>query len=603
MTTAVRAFSIGLRVAPARLAGYLLAMVAAGAVPVAIAWVTKQVIDDLANGQTSSLARLTAELIGLAVLAATLPHAARYVLAEFNRRASLQAQDRLYERVNRLSGLERFEDPRFHNRLRMAQQSGLSAPVSVIDSAIGMLRSLITAAGFLGSLFVVSKTITVLVLVSAVPVLLAELRLARERATAIFGLSGTERREVFYSNLLANLQAAKEIRLFGMGGLLRDRMRQSRMRSNLKRRSLDRRSVTVQGGLGLLSALVSGGGLFWAVLAAGRHEITIGDVSIFVAAVAGVQAGLGSLAVAVASVHQDLLNFQHYLDIMNTPADLPVPRDPKPVPALRTGIEFRDVWFRYSEQHPWVLRGVSFRLPFGESVGLVGLNGAGKSTIVKLLCRLYDPQRGQILWDGIDLREVRPEDLRHKLSAVFQDYMTYDLCARENIGLGDLASLDDMAAVRSAAAKAGVDAKLSGLPHGYETMLTRMFFDSDDEDGSGVLLSGGEWQRVALARSLVRHNAEVLILDEPSSGLDAEAEYQIHAQLRDLRRGRTSLLISHRLGTMRDADRIIVLGEGRIVESGSHAGLLASGGQYAELFKMQATGYQMTGPGIVPILR
>jgi ATP-binding cassette subfamily B protein len=252
------------------------------------------------------------------------------------------------------------------------------------------------------------------------------------------------------------------------------------------------------------------------------------------------------------------------------------------------------VWFRYSPEHPWVLRGVDLEIPAGSSVGLVGLNGAGKSTVVKLLCRFYDPSRGSVTWDGVDLRELDPVDLRARIGAVFQDYMEYDLSAAENIAVADLPVLDERGRIEAAARDAGLHAALSALPRGYDTLLTRLFFDDDGEQAdpaSGVVLSGGQWQRMAVARGFLRADRDLLILDEPSAGLDAEAEHDLHVRLMELRRGRTSLLISHRLGAVRAADLIVVLADGRITERGSHDDLVGGGGDYARLFALQARGY------------
>jgi len=240
-----------------------------------------------------------------------------------------------------------------------------------------------------------------------------------------------------------------------------------------------------------------------------------------------------------------------------------------------------------------VLRGVNLTIPHGHALALVGLNGAGKSTMVKLLCRFYDPDRGAILWDGVDLRDVPVDDLRAKIGAVFQDYMCYDLSAAENIGLGDVSVMEDRERVVAAARRAGAHDIVAGLPRGYDTFLSRMFFDEADREDpeTGVLLSGGQWQRLALARAFLRDRRDLMILDEPSSGLDAEAEHEVHSSLRRHRDGATSVLISHRLGAVRDASAIAVLAEGRVAELGSHDELIASGGEYARLFRLQASGY------------
>ncbi|MEV4299750.1 ABC transporter ATP-binding protein [Microbispora rosea] len=237
-----------------------------------------------------------------------------------------------------------------------------------------------------------------------------------------------------------------------------------------------------------------------------------------------------------------------------------------------------------------MLRGVDLVIPHGASIGLVGVNGAGKSTLIKLLCRMYEPQRGRILWDGVDLGAMAPEDLRSRITAVFQDFMTYDLTARENVGVGRLESLGDLDAIRRAARPAGVDDALAALPYGYDTLLSRIFVGLDDDDRAQ--LSGGQWQRVAVARAFLREEADLMILDEPSAGLDPEAEHALHERLMSLTVGRTSLLISHRLGALRDADEIVVLDGGRIAERGPHAALLEHGGVYARLFALQSAAYR-----------
>ena len=251
------------------------------------------------------------------------------------------------------------------------------------------------------------------------------------------------------------------------------------------------------------------------------------------------------------------------------------------------------MWFRYGPDLPWILRGVSFFVPYGKAVALVGRNGAGKTTLVKLMCRFYDPDRGRILWDGVDVRDIDLAQLRDRISAVFQDYMVYELSARENIAVGDLTLGQRPDALAAAARLAGIHGALTALPNGYDTLLTRIYADlADKEDPrTGVLLSGGQWQRVALARAFLRGGRDVVILDEPSSGLDAEAEYEIHSGLRAHRHGRTSVLISHRLNAIRDADHIVVLVDGAVAEQGDHHALMALSGTYARLFSLQAKGF------------
>lgn len=567
-------------------------------VPVAAAWLTKSALDLVIHRTEGATALVVvgAALAAAGVAAIALPHVSRYVRQELERRTGRLAQDRLFAGVERCTGLARFEDPAFLDRLSLAHGSGGATPSAVVAGTLAICQGFVTVLGFLGALLVVSPLLAGAVMVAALPALAAELRLSRQRASMMWRIGPMERREMFYRQLLTSVRAAKELRLFGAGRYFRSRMNAERVAADAERLHLDRRELGVEGGLGLLSGVIAGAGLVWALLAARDGLITAGDVALLASSIVGVQAALATLVDEVTMAHQQLLNFDHFLAVTGAEPDLRLPVRPVVPPALRRGIEFRDVWFRYSPEHPWSLRGVSFTIPYGSAVGLVGKNGAGKSTIVKLLCRFYDPERGTILWDGVDLRDLDPAELRGRIGAVFQDYMEYDLTAAENIAIGDVAGRDRLTAsparIEDAARRAGVHDAVSALPRGYGTLLTRMFFGPDPE--AGVVLSGGQWQRLALARAVLGDGRDLLILDEPSSGLDAEAEAEIHNRLREHRAGRTSLLISHRLGSVREADALVVLDGGRVAEQGTHEELMAGGGLYRRLFGLQAQGYQLT---------
>ncbi|OKI37838.1 multidrug ABC transporter permease [Streptomyces sp. TSRI0281] len=601
LTVMAGAVRLARRAAPATLTGWLLLTVTASAAPVAAAWTLKTVIDRLVTGPSAggSLTGPVLLLVGSGVAMAVVPQFLQYLRAQLGRAVGLRAQIELHSAVDRFTGIGPYENPRFLDRLRMARQYGGSAPVDAVGSVIGTVGAVVTLTGFLGALALLGPWMAAAVLASGVLVLGAEIALSRRRAALVWSVGPVERRELFYSALLTDLRAAKEIRLFGLGRFLGDRMVAERRTSDAAKRGMDRQELAVQAGLALLSALVAGAGLLWAVSAARSGQITVGGVTVLVTALPAVQAALAGLAGELAMGHHALLMFRHYLTVTGAGPDLPVPARPRPVPPLRHSVEFRDVWFRYGEDQPWVLRGVDLVLPAGQAVGLVGLNGAGKSTLVKLVCRFYDPSRGQILWDGVDLRELCPRELRRRMGATFQDFMEYDLTARENIALGDLAALQDPDRVEQVARVAGIHDRLTGLPHGYDTLLSRIFFSERDKDDAttGIVLSGGQWQRLALARSLIRDDADLLVLDEPGSGLDPEAEYEIHRRLRRHRAGRAGLLISHRLNTLRDADTIVVLEDGRIVERGPHADLMRRSGVYARLFSLQASGYAPDGDG------
>jgi ATP-binding cassette subfamily B protein len=589
------AVSLTWRAARGSACALVLLAVLAGLTPVGSAWLMKLVLDRLAGGAGwSLLLGLAVGLTAVGMVTGVVPHLNQYAEGALNRAVRLLASARLFQAINsRLRGLVKLEEPQFHDRLQLAQEAGAAAPGQVVNGVLSISKGTLTMAGFMGTLLVLNPVLAAAVALAAVPTIRAEILLARRRVGAMRTIVYATRRRFFYGDLLCSPQEAKEVRLFGLGEFFRERLLSEQHKVNDTERRVERREAMVQALIALLAAGVAGGGLVWAVRAAVAGTLTIGDVSVFVAAVVGVQAALANIIASYGRVHEAMLMLDHHQAVVTVEPDLPTREPARAAPPLRKGIEARGVWFRYAEDRPWVLREVNLSIPVSRAVALVGRNGAGKSTLVKLLCRLYDPTRGRITWDGVDLRELDLATLRERIGAVFQDYVQYELSARENIGLGDLAAFDDRARIVAAARRAGIHDTLVALPAGYDTLLTRMFFDNADKDDpeTGVLLSGGQGQRLALARAFLRDRRDLLILDKPSAGLDAAAEAEIHARHREHRAGQTSVLISHRLNTVRDADTIIVLGDGQVVEQGDHASLLAGNGEYAQLFRLQARGY------------
>ncbi|MEU7004060.1 ABC transporter ATP-binding protein [Nonomuraea sp. NPDC046570] len=570
-------------------AGVVGIAVAMGIAPVALAWCTKLLLDDLTvPGEGPALWALGGILL-VTCLSATAQSAGRYMYAELRRGVEIKVHSELFTAVNRFPGLALFERPAFRDRLELAGQAGQAAPSQIVQGGAGIAQATVTAGGFLVSLAVLDPWLLVVFCVAACCTLSAELRLGRQRAGMLWKMSPARRHALNYSMLQTDLQAAKEIRLFGLADFLHGRMTGLLRIVGQGERAHDRKEFRVQAALALGGVLVVAASLTLVVLSALDGRLGVGDVAVALAAVAGAQSGLSTLVRQIADLSHVLLVFDHYHDIVNESRRQLAPGGE--APPLSSGVGLRDVWFRYDDEHPWVLKGVDLDIPSGSTIALVGLNGAGKTSLVKLLCRLYDPQQGSVLWNGQDARELSHASLRERMSVVFQDYMAWDLTAQENIGVGRVENLDLPHLIRRAAERAGVHETIEGLPDGYQTMLSRMFSIGDDE-AAGVSLSGGQWQRVAVARALLRDDSDLLILDEPSSGLDAEAEYQLQRGLREIRRGRTTLIISHRLSTVRFADEIVVLREGRILERGSHTELMRREGGYAELFRLQAEGYQ-----------
>ena len=449
------------RSAPGSVTGFLLLTLASAGAPIATAWSTKLVIDRLAAPR-GGVGWPALVLVAGGLCTAALPVTVRYLRAQLGRSASVVATERLFAAAENQVGLRRFEDPAFLDRLRLAQEGTGRIP-ELVDGIGGALGGALSLAGFLGSLLILSPAMTALVVLAALPALAAELFLSRRRSAMEWSIEHYHRREYFYGQLLTGVAAAMEIRLFGIGAFLRGRMVDERRAAGAAGRRMDLRELRTQGGLTVLSAAVAGAGLWWAITTARQGALSVGDVSMFLAAVIGVQAASATLTGAISGGYGRLLAFTHYIAVVRAEPDLPRARHGGAAP-LGQGIEFRDVWFRYGDDHSWVLRGVNLTIPRGHAVALVGLNGVGKSTLVKLLCRMYDPTRGRILWDGVDVRDIPPDSLRERISAVFQDPMNYDMTATENIGLGDLTALSSPDRVAEASRRAGIHDTLAALP-------------------------------------------------------------------------------------------------------------------------------------------
>ncbi len=383
---------------------------------------------------------------------------------------------------------------------------------------------------------------------------------------------------------------AKEVKLFGLGGYFIERYRLiATAFYNSQRSQLVRRYLTGFA-LGNLSTIVTSLTYLYVALQAIAGRLTLGHLTAYTQAAMSVQNSIQSILGGFSGMYEHNLYLNNLYELMAKEPSMPVAAEPRPVPdAFRGEIRFENVSFAYPGAEGQALSNVSFTVKAGETLAVVGRNGAGKTTLFKLICRLYDPLEGRILIDGIDLRDFKPEEVRRQIGAMFQDYVDYQATAAENIGLGNVPAITDREAIVSASTQAGSDQLIAGLPDGYDTALGKWF-------DAGVNLSGGEWQKVALARGFMRDEAKILLLDEPTSALDAQAEYDLFERLRSLTQGRTAVYISHRFSTVRRADRIIFLEHGRLVEEGTHEELMRLGGRYARLFRMQASAY--TGENI-----
>ncbi|RPI95300.1 MAG: ABC transporter ATP-binding protein [Chloroflexi bacterium] len=582
---------------PAALLGLSIIVVLQGGMPLAMAWIIKLLFDALEKGLSSNDSIPWAYLAELLIIQAILALGSQalsatqsYLNAELVRRLTIRINSIVYEKVNSFVGIAYFEDPNLYDTIRLAQEGAEQSTFGIIDGMMSLGQGLVTLISFLGVLLAFNPLLALLVFLSALPHLYTQIKFGYQRFGLAFGLSPQHRERFFYSSILSNPEAAKEIRLFNLGSFFLKRLlRLFEFTQNAERQQQlhETRWNLI---LSVFSSLVSWIIFVVVVLQAFSKQISFGDVTLYISTAEAVNSALIGIVVSLSGLNQDALFYTYFQKLLALPQPIPLASHPKTMRDLEDRIEFRHVSFRYSERHPWVLHDVSFIIPAGQCLALVGLNGAGKTTIVKLLTRLYDPVEGQILWDGIDIREFDPIELRRQLGIVFQDFMHYDLAAQENIGLGDVQHIENIERVRQAAMKAGIHERIEQLPQGYQTQVSLMF-GGKDKDGVNVDLSGGEWQKIALARMFMR-NANFLILDEPTAALDAQAEYDIYNRFVELVAGKTSLLISHRFSTVRMANWIAVLEDGKVTEYGSHNQLMALGGRYMELYNMQANRYQ-----------
>src|SRR6202521_4096929 len=487
--------------------------------------------------------------------------------------------------------LQFYEDPASYDLLRRAQPDSINRPVMMISTAFGLVQTLLTFVSMIAVLIVVSPLLALLALVSPIPAFIADTRYGwRGYNIARWG-SRLLRRMTYMVNLVTTDSYAKEVKLFGLGGYFIDRYRIIANTFYASQRAQVARRYITGFAWGNLSTIATSLTYLYVALQAVAGRLTLGDLSYYTIAAQSVQSSIQGILGGFSGMYEHNLYLNNLFELMEARSSMPVTETPVKVPQpMRGEIRFDNVTFAYPGAEKPALTDLSFTVKAGETLAVVGRNGAGKTTLFKLICRLYDPGEGRILIDGIDIRDFEPADLRAQIGAMFQDYVTYQATASENIGLGNVSDIEDREAISTAGKQAGADELIAELPRGYDTALGKWF-------DSGVNLSGGEWQKVALARAFMR-DAKILLLDEPTSALDAQAEYDLFERLRSLTKGRTAVYISHRFSTVRRADRIVFLEHGKLVEEGTHEEVMRLNARYALLFRIQASAY--TGEDVLP---
>ncbi len=583
------------RASPRLVLGILLFLLAQAVAPLLTLVLSRLVLDRVALdlGRAAVVDPLAARLPLVTWIAAA---AAAVVLGQLLALAAATCQQMAGDRVttyvtaqiihaaNRWQGLARFEDPDFADDLQRVRTQASRGGLAIMVNGAAAIVHLGTIVGVTLLLARLHPLAPFLLLLASLPALAREWDYIVRVGKHLYDQTPDARRLAYYRDVLLGAEPAQDVRLYGLapffGRRYEDLYASTTRAVEGVRGRLMRRVALAQA----LSAAAMGLTYVYTVWLVTRGRLGVGDVVLYGGAITVLQVELREVAIASGSLPGELHFLPSLFRVLAAPPDLPRPTVPRPAPRpIAHGIVFERVTFAYPGQPTPVLRDVSLRLVPGECVALVGHNGAGKTTLVKLLLRLYDPTAGRILLDGVDLRDYDLDDLRREMGAVFQDFVRYDLTAAENIGLGSLDALDDVDRLLAAAARADADALIAALPRGLETPLGRAFGGRD--------LSGGEWQKLALARAMVR-DAQLLVLDEPTAALDVRTEHDLYARFRDLTRGRITLLISHRFSTVRLADRILYLDDGRIQEDGTHEDLLARGGAYARLYRLQASQYQ-----------
>src|SRR6266550_931778 len=487
-----------------------------------------------------------------------------------------------------------YEDPASYDLLRRAQNDSINRPVLMIATAFGLLQTILTLGTMIVLLFGVSWILGIVVLISPIPAFIADTRYGwRGYNIARWG-SRLLRRMTYMVNLVTTDSFAKEVKLFGLGQYFIERYRLIASAFYDSQKSQLVRRYMTGFVLGNLSTIVTSITYLYIAVQAIAGHLSIGALTAYTQAAVSVQNSIQSILSGFSGMYEHNLYLNNLVELMAKQPSMPVAAEPEPVPQpLRGEIRFENVSFAYPGSENQALTELSFTVEAGETLAVVGRNGAGKTTLFKLICRLYDPLEGRILIDGVDIRDFEPAQLRRQIGAMFQDYVDYQATASENIGLGNVPEIADRDAVVQASKQAGSDELIANLPAGYDTALGKWF-------DAGVNLSGGEWQKVALARAFMREDARILLLDEPTSALDAQAEYDLFERLRSLTHGRTAVYISHRFSTVRRADRIVFLEHGRLVEEGTHEALIQLNGRYARLFRMQAAAYTGEDVEILP---
>ncbi|AFY80468.1 ABC-type multidrug transport system, ATPase and permease component [Oscillatoria acuminata PCC 6304] len=559
-----------------------------GLLPAGIAYLGKLIVDSVVAAAESGTGPQTALMYvgfeAIAVMMLTLCQRGLSVCQSLLRVLLGQTVNELILEKALTLSLSHFEDSEVYDKMTRARREASSRPLSFVNRTFGLVQETLGLVAYSGLLLQFSGWVVGVLAIAAIPPFLAETKFAGAAFRVFKRRSPETREQIYLETLIAREDYAKEVQLYQLGPVFLNRYRNIFHRLYQEDRNLTLRRGFWGYVLGLLSSLAFYGTYAWIAIAAISGRITLGDMTMYLMVFRQGQSSFSATLSAIGGMYEDNLYLSNLYEFL----EQEIPQtggSAKRGPIPQDGVRFQNVSFTYPDATQPALTDITFHLKPGEKLALVGKNGSGKTTLIKLLTRLYEPSSGEILLDGLDLREWDINHLRQRIGVIFQDFVRYQFLVGENIGVGDVDSLEDETRWKTAAEKGMAEPFIATLPQGFYTQLGRWF-------KSGTELSGGQWQKIGLSRAFMRIKADILVLDEPTSAMDAEAEFEIFERFRRLTKDRMVLLISHRFSTVRMADTIIVLEAGKLIESGTHNELMQAEGRYAKLFTLQAAGYQ-----------
>ena len=583
-------FKLIWQTSPKMFATNMLLRLLRSAFPVTMLYIGKLIIDEVirlsqAGGENDLqyVFTLLALEFGLAILSDVLNRIISLLDSLVGDLVANESSVRLMQHAGKLD-LDQFEDATFYDKLERARQQTVRRTV-LMAQVMGQVQSMITIAFLMAGLIAFAPWLIILLIIAIIPAFLGETHF-NEQSYSLSRQWTPQRRELdYYRYIGASDETAKEVKMFGLSDFLTQNFKTLADKYYHENGKIARSRAL----WGSVFATIGSVGYYVAylliIVQAVKGQITVGDLTFLAGSFSRLRTLLESLLNSFSTISEGALYLQDFFDFFAIQPKIVRNAEVKVVPnPIRQGFVFDKVGFKYRNTEQWAIRNLSFKLPAGEKLALVGENGAGKTTIAKLIARLYDPVEGQILLDGTDLRDYDPDSVRKAIGVIFQDFVRYQMTASRNIAVGNIEDVENLDRISRAASQSLANTVIEKLPHRFDQMIGRRFTD-------GVELSGGEWQKMAIGRAYMR-DAQVLVLDEPTAALDARAEYEVFQRFTDLTAGKSAILISHRFSTVRMADRIMVLEKGQLLELGTHEELLAQQGRYAELFELQAQGYR-----------